>query len=50
MTMYVALAILLLVFGIIGSMVKRLFRLAIVFFVAILLILGAAIFVISTMR
>ena len=50
MTTFVALAVVLLVGGIVGAVVKRLFRLAIMFAVVAVLIVGAAIFVIGNMH
>lgn len=50
MTLIVAVAILLLVVGMIGAIVKRLFRLAVTFAVFALLILGGAVYVIATMH
>ncbi len=50
MTLIAALIILFLVCGIIGAVVKRLFRLAVMFAVFTLLIVGAVVYVIATMR
>ena len=50
MTMIVAIATLLLVVGIIAAIVKRLFRLAVLFAVFALLIVGGAIYIIATMH
>ena len=48
--MIVAIATLLLVVGIIAAIVKRLFRLAVLFAVFALLIVGGAIYIIATMH
>ncbi len=50
MTLIVAMAVLLLLVGIIGAIAKRLFRVAAMFAVLILLLVGAAVFVIATMK
>ena len=50
MTLIVAIAVLLLIIGIIGAIVKRLFRVAAMFAVFILLLVGATIFLIATMN
>lgn len=50
MTLIVAIAILFLVVGMIGAIVKRLFRLAVMLAVFALLLLGGAVYVIATMH
>ncbi len=50
MTVIAALVALLCVVGIIGAVVKRLFRVAVMFAVFALLIVGAAVYVIATMH
>lgn len=50
MTPIVAIATLLLFGGIIAAIVKRLFRLAVIFTVVALLIVGGAVYVIATMH
>ena len=50
MTPVVLLIALFLVVGIIGAVIKKVFRLAMMFTVVLLLVLGGAIFVIANMR